>query len=55
MYSPRDCDLRLDRLIEVLQLRQTDRRLEIGHAVVEADIVVDEAGFFISTEAQVAL
>jgi hypothetical protein len=51
----RDCDLRRDRLVEVLQLRQADRRLEIGHAVIEPDVVMDEAGLFVDAEAEIAL
>src|SRR5580704_147703 len=51
----RDCDLRRYRLVEVLQLRQADRRLEIGHAVIEPDVVMDEAGLFDGAEAEVAL
>jgi hypothetical protein len=50
-----DCYLRLDRFIEMLQLRQANRRLEIGHAVIEADIVMDEASLLVATEAQIAL
>ena len=44
VYSPY-CDLRRDCLVEALHLRQADRRLEIGHAVIEPDVVMDETTF----------